>query len=42
LASDKWVKTTKRLRKEKFEREHKLINGIDHKFCNKHHIFFPR
>lgn len=30
-----------RKRKEKLEREHKIINGIDYKICNKHHIFFP-
>ena len=41
MISTKWPETTERLRKEKLDREHKLINGIDHKICNKHHIFFP-
>ncbi len=27
--------------KLKFEREHKLIQGIDHKFCNLHNEYFP-
>jgi 5-methylcytosine-specific restriction endonuclease McrA len=41
LASTKLLETIKRKRQEKFNREHQLINGIDHKLCNKHHIFFP-
>lgn len=41
MTINKKVEAAKRLRKEKFEREHKLIDGIDHKSCNKHHIFFP-
>jgi len=41
LASVKQLEAIERLRTAKLEREHKLINGIDHKLCNKHHIFFP-
>lgn len=28
-------------RQDKYNKEHKIINGIDHKLCNKHHIYFP-
>ena len=31
-----------RKRQEKFEQTHKLINGIDHKFCNQHETFFSK
>ena len=41
MANEKRLATIERKRKEKFKREHKLINGIDHKICNKHHIYFP-
>jgi len=41
LATIKQLEAIDRLRKEKFAREHKIINGVDHKFCNKHHIYFP-
>ena len=41
MASTKQLETIERKRKEKLEREHKIINGVDHKFCNKHHIHFP-
>ena len=41
MASTKLLETIERKRQEKFDREHKLINNIDHKLCNKHHIFFP-
>ena len=41
MISEKQLATIERKRKEKFEREHKLIDGIDHKFCNKHNIYFP-
>lgn len=27
--------------KLKYEKEHKIINGIDHKFCNLHNKYFP-
>jgi len=30
-----------RKRTEWLEKTHKLINGIDHKFCNQHETFFP-
>lgn len=30
-----------RRRKEKYSKTHKIINGIDHKFCNAHHTYFP-
>jgi len=35
------LEVAERKRKEKLEREHKIINEIDHKICNKHHIHFP-
>jgi len=35
------LERTKRQRKEKLEREHKLINNVDHKFCNQHETYFP-
>jgi len=35
------LQTIEKKHKEKYEREHKLINGVDHKICNKHHIHFP-
>jgi len=41
LASVKQQATIERKRQEKFDHEHKMINGVDHKFCNKHHIHFP-
>ncbi len=41
MATIKQLEAIERLRKAKLEREHKLINGIDHKLCNKHHIYFP-
>jgi len=41
LTINKKQEAQKRLREEKFKREHKLIDDIDHKICNKHHIFFP-
>jgi len=41
LASVKQQATIDRKRQEKFNQEHKTINGMDHKFCNKHHIYFP-
>lgn len=41
MASTKQIEVAERHRKEKLAREHKLINGIDHKFCSKHHIYFP-
>jgi len=41
LASAKLLATIERKRQEKFDKEHKMIDGVDHKFCNKHHIFFP-
>jgi len=41
LKLNKQRKTAAEKRQEKFDRDHKLINGIDHKFCNKHQIFFP-
>lgn len=40
MASVKQQATIDRKRQEKFNKEHKLINGVDHKFCNKHQIFF--
>lgn len=42
MASVKMLETAERKRREKFEREHKMINGVDHKICNKHHIYFPK
>jgi hypothetical protein len=33
--------TREQRKREKYEREHKIIEGIDYKLCNKHHIFFP-
>jgi hypothetical protein len=33
--------TIEQIRKEKYEKEHKIINEIDHKFCSKHNIYFP-
>ena len=41
MTSAKRTATIERQRKEKFNVEHKLIDGVDHKFCNKHHIYFP-
>ena len=41
MASIKQLEAIERQKKEKLDREHKLINGIDYKICNKHHIFFP-
>jgi len=41
LASVKQLEVIERKRQEKLNKEHKLIDGIDHKFCNKHNIFFP-
>lgn len=41
MVVNKKRKAQKRLREEKFKREHKLIDGIDYKICNKHHIHFP-
>jgi len=41
LASIKQLETIERLRQEKFKQTHKLINGIDHKFCSQHGTFFP-
>jgi len=41
LTTVKQLEMVERKRKEKLEREHKIINGIDYKLCNKHHIFFP-
>lgn len=28
-------------KQNKYNSTHKMINGIDHKLCDKHHIFFP-
>lgn len=28
-------------RQDKYNKTHKMINNIDHKLCNKHHIYFP-
>lgn len=33
--------TVKELQKKKFEKEHKIVDRVDYKFCNKHYIFFP-
>ena len=41
MATEKQLEAINRKRKEKLSREHKIVNGIDHKICNKHHIFFP-
>ena len=41
MSSNKRTATVERKRIEKLEREHKTINGIDNKLCNKHHIYFP-
>jgi hypothetical protein len=41
LKSAKRLETIERKRKEKYNREHKIIDGIDYKLCNKHHIYFP-
>lgn len=41
MSEAKRKETIERIKKEKFEREHKLIDGINHKLCNKHHIYFP-
>lgn len=30
-----------RRRQEKFNKTHKIINGIDHKFCNNHYKYYP-
>lgn len=41
MASLKQLEAVKRQRVAKLAREHKIINGVDYKFCNKHHIYFP-
>ncbi len=41
MAKKKNLDYIEQQRKEKLEREHKMINGVDHKICNKHNIFFP-
>lgn len=41
MGTPKQFEVAVRKRKEKLEREHKLIDGVDHKFCNKHPINFP-
>ena len=41
MGSVKQLEVAKRKREEKLKREHKLIKGVDHKLCNKHHIYFP-
>ena len=41
MTNNKRIETDKQKRKEKFEREHKLIDGIDHKICSTHNVFFP-
>lgn len=41
MGSVKQYEVAERKRLEKLEREHKIINGVDYKFCNKHHIHFP-
>lgn len=41
MATVKQLKTIERKRKEKLEKEHKLINGVDYKICGKHYIYFP-
>lgn len=41
MGSIKQFEIAERKRKEKLEREHKMINGEDHKLCSKHQIHFP-
>lgn len=41
MATQKQLEAFERQRITKLAREHKLINGIDHKICNKHHIYYP-
>jgi hypothetical protein len=41
MASEKQLINVEIQKAKKLEREHKIINGIDHKLCNKHHEFFP-
>lgn len=41
LTPDEKEKRKEQRREEKYNKEHKLVNGIDYKFCNNHHIFFP-
>ena len=41
MASVKQLESYERKRTEWLEKTHKIINGIDHKICNQHEIFFP-
>lgn len=41
MASLKQLEAIERLKKAKLEREHKLVDGIDYKFCSIHHTHFP-
>ena len=41
MGSVKQFEVAERKRKEKLEREHKLIEGIDYKICSIHNKFFP-
>ena len=42
MGSIKQFEVAERKRKEKLAKEHKLIDNIDHKLCNQHHIYFPK
>ncbi|HEY8891040.1 MAG TPA: HNH endonuclease [Clostridium sp.] len=41
MTTAKRLESNERKSKEWFERKHKLINGVDHKFCNNHNSLFP-
>ena len=41
MSSVKILERVEKQRKEKLEQTHKIINDIDHKFCNQHEIIFP-
>jgi len=41
LSPEQKAINSERRRKERYNNTHKLINEIDHKFCNKHYEYFP-
>jgi len=41
LTAEQKAINIERRRQEKYNKTHKIINGIDHKFCNTHYEYFP-